>query len=164
MILTSFILYLLYNVICNTLYGVPENLSSTYYKLGKLKCLFPITMVICVGLLVPGWLDILEGSNWQFLAFLCPMAILFMSMAPDFKNNILEYKVHAISTIIAALLALFSIIFVLNGGYILIFVSILLLLISITSSTLKNCWLYWLEMIIFISTYLSIIVECSRGS
>ena len=45
-----------------------------------------------------------------------------MAMAPDFKSDKFEYNVHAISTCIAAILALFAIIFILNGWLYLIFV------------------------------------------
>lgn len=153
MILTSFIIYLLYNVFILVKYGVPENLSSTYYMLGRFKWLFPITILICVSLLMPGWLEIMEGSDFQFLAFLCPAAIGFMATAPDFKSDKLEYNVHSISTIIAALLSLIAIIFILNGVIYLIICSFLILLISITTRTLKSDWLYWLETVMFLTTY-----------
>lgn len=158
MILTSFIIYLIYNIFVLTKYSIPENLSSTYYKLGKYGWVFPVTMISCVACLIPGWLNMLEGSDFQFVAFLCPMAIAFMAMAPDFKSDKFEYNVHAISTCIAAILALFAIIFVLNGWLHLIFCTFLILLISITTRTLKSNWLYWLETIVFLSTYTSILI------
>lgn len=157
MILTSFIIYLIYNIFVLTKYGIPENLSSTYYMLGRFKWIFPITMLICVSLLIPGWLELMDGSDFQFLAFLCPIAIGFMAMAPDFKSDKLEYNVHAISTCMAAILALFAIIFVLKGWLYLIFCIFLILLLSITTRSLKNNWLYWLETIMFLATYISTI-------
>lgn len=158
MIWIPFITYLIYNIILLVLFGAPENLSSSFYlyKKYKIQWIFPVTMILIASILMPMWLDVLDGSNFQFLAFFCPISIIFMAFAPDFKGDSFEYKIHSIGAIMAALFSLIAIIFILKCVWVLIFTTILILLISIMTRTLKS-WVYWLETIAFLSTFISLL-------
>lgn len=155
----SFILYVVYNLLTISFFGIPSSLSNTFYLYKEYKCqwLFSATLIAMVTLLMPSWINLMEGSPFQFLAFLVPMSILFVAIAPNFKNNGLDQRVHFIATIIAAVLALIVSIFVFKAWVTLIVVTLIILLLSIATKTLKKGLLYWIETIIFLSTFISLI-------
>lgn len=156
MIWIALILFFLYNCYYILRYNIPENLSSTYYDL---KWIFPVVIGICGVFTMISWLNIFENSNWQFTGFLCPAAIFFMCSAPDFKKLGLIYKVHSIGSYIGALIAILSIIFLFKTWYVLLITLLISILISLISKSWKRCYIYWIEVCIFISIFISIILK-----
>ena len=157
----AFIIYLVYNGIAIKLFGIPRSLSDTYYlykeKKNWMRMFFPIMMISIVALLMPSWLEISEGSTYQFLAFLAALGIAFVGAAPEFKNGGMDYKVHSISAYCAATFAILWVILVSKLWItpIIWFVSITLLAIS--TKTVKTSTIYWLETVAFMSTFTSIL-------
>lgn len=162
MTILAFAIYLSYNMVAVHLFGVPSSLSETYYLYGSrknwMKVFFPIMMVSMAGLLMPAWIDMSEGSPFQFLAFLAPAGIIFTGMAPAFKNGELEFKVHSTSAIFAAICSLLWVIFVAKLWYIVLIWLVGIVLASIFTKTFKKCKIYWLETVAFMSTFSSIII------
>lgn len=162
MTILAFAIYLSYNMVSIHLFGVPRSLSETYYLYGSrknwMKMLFPIMMVSMAGLLMPAWIDISEGSPFQFLAFLAPAGSIFTGMAPAFKSSELEFKVHSRSAIFAAICSLLWIILVAKLWYVILIWLVGIVLAAIFTKTLKECKVYWLETVAFMSTFLSIII------
>ena len=156
MIIIALILFLIYNIYYIYSKGLPENLSSTYYDL---KWLFPVTIGICGVLTMITWLSALEGSPWQFTGFLCPLAIFFMCAAPDFKKFGLIYKVHSIGSYIGALMAVLSIIFIFNSWPVLIIVFLGISLIALGLKSWKRCYIYWIELWIFLSIFIVLLLK-----
>lgn len=156
MILAALILFLIYNLYYIFSKGIPENLSSTYYGLGWV---FPVTIGICGVLTMASWLDTLEGSPWQFTGFLCPTAIFFMCAAPDFKKFGLIYKVHSMGSYIGALIAILSIIFIFNSWQVLLLVLLGIILMVLGSKTWKRCYIYWIELWIFLSVFVVLLLK-----
>ena len=155
-------MFLIYNIVILMLFGVPKSLSNTYYlfkdKEGTLKFLFPSMMTLLAFLLMPAWLEISEGSSFQFTAFLSAASVLFVGMAPAFKDSVLESKVHSISAYICAAAAIAWICLVTPYWYIILIVFGVIAAISVITKTWKTCYIYWLEMVAFVSTFISIIV------
>lgn len=144
-----FIAYLLFTV---TFFGFPTSLSKTYYQLEAFDknkgWLFQVTLFSIAILLLPAWLEVLDGSDYQFLAFLSCVGLIFVAAAPKFLNSF-ESKVHYVSTAIAALCALLYVIFI-NSDYqlMLAFTFITLVVYIIVDYKKKNIF-YWLELIAF---------------
>ena len=157
----SFILYLVYNVLALSLFGIPSSLSNTFYLYKEYKCswVFTVTLIAMVILLMPSWINMTEGSPFQFLAFLVPMCIAFVAISPNFKNNILDQRIHFISTVIAAVLALITNLFIFEAWLALVIVALTILVISIVTKSFKSGWLYWVETIVFLTTYINIICK-----
>ena len=67
-------MFAVYNIIALLLFGVPKSLSDTYYlfkeRNSTLKFLFPSMMTLLTFFLMPAWLEMSEGSPFQFTAFL----------------------------------------------------------------------------------------------
>ena len=73
LVLIAFAIYLSYNFAALSLFGTPASLSNTYYlykeRQSWQRFLFPVMMCSMAMCLMPAWLEISEGSNFQ--CFLC---------------------------------------------------------------------------------------------
>lgn len=138
------------------LIGIPWSISDTYYQLkkhGRSGLWFQIAMILSVGILLPEWLEVTEGENYQCCAFLACIGLIFVGSAPCFKLE-LDGKVHIGATIVCGLASLLYMIF---AGYI----TIPLLLAFPTGFLIYKYDkpVFWLEIWMFISTYISIIID-----
>ena len=159
-IIVATCIYVVYNAIAIAIFGVPESLSNTYYlwkqKNGK-GWLFPLMMYLVVALMMPAWISLSEGSNFQFLAFLAPASIAFVGTAPRFKDSQLESRVHTVSAIIAAACSLLWVALLTPYWWTILIWLGLIALGSIFTSSYKTCLVYWLEQIAFGATFTSTI-------
>ena len=160
-IIAATAIYIAYNAICLALFAIPESLSNTYYlwkeKNGK-GWLFCLMMYLVVAFMMPAWISLSEGSNFQFLAFLAPASIMFVGTAPRFKDFKLENKVHTYSAIIAAVCSLLWVMLVTPYWYVILIWFGYIALTSIFTSSYKTCLVYWLEQIAFDATFTSAIM------
>jgi hypothetical protein len=159
-IIVATCIYVVYNAIAIAIFGVPESLSNTYYlwkeKNGK-GWLFCLMMYLVVALMMPAWITISEGSNFQFLAFLAPASLMFVGTAPRFKDFSLENKVHTYSAYLAAACSLLWVGLVTPYWWvILIWIGLISGVLAITKK--YSCLIYWLETIAFGATFTSTII------
>lgn len=138
------------------LIGIPWSISDTYYQLkkhGRSGLWFQIAMILSVGILLPEWLEITEGENYQCCAFLACIGLIFVGSAPCFKLE-LDGKVHIGATIVCGLASLLYMIF---AGY-----TTIPLLLAFPTGFLIYKYdkpVFWLEIWMFINTYISIIID-----
>lgn len=159
-IIAATAIYLAYNAICLALFGIPRSLSDTYYlwraRNGK-GWYFSLMMYAVVALMMPAWITMSEGSDFQFLAFLAPAAIAFVGTAPRFKDTELENHVHMTSAYLAAAFALAWVALVTPYWWmILIWFGLISGILTITKT--YSCITYWLETIAFGSTFTATII------
>lgn len=159
-IIVATAIYVAYNAVSLAIFGVPESLSNTYY-LYKEKWnkgwLFCLMMYLVVAFMMPAWLTMSEGSNFQFLAFIAPASIMFVGTAPRFKDSDLENKVHSISAIVAALCSLLWVGLVTPYWWvILIWIGLISGLLATTKT--YRCLVFWLEQVAFGATFTSAII------
>lgn len=161
LVLAAFAVYLSYNFAALSLFGAPRSLSQTFYEFKARKSwqrvLFPVMMVSMGALLVPAWLEISEGSDFMFTAFLAVVGIVFTGSAPAFNNSDLENKVHTGSAIFAAVSAILWIILVAKLWWFIIVWTVMVSLIALLTNTWKTSLVYWLETVAFMSTFTAII-------
>ena len=154
-------MFLIYNAVALLLFGVPKSLSMTYYlfkdRVETLRFLFPAMMTMLTVFLMPCWLEISEGSPFQFTAFLSAAGVLFVGAAPAFKSSSLENAVHQWSAYICAAAAIAWICLVTPYWWIILIVLGIIVLLAIITKTVKSSYIYWLEMVAFISTFISIV-------
>lgn len=154
-------LFFIYNVVALLLFGVPKSLSMTYYlfkeRSNVLKCLFPAMMTMLTILLMPCWIQMSEGSPFQFTAFLSAAGILFVGSAPAFLDSSLENMVHQVSAYLCAAFAMLWIILVTPYWYVILIVLGIVSAVAIVTKTWKTSYIYWLEMVAFVSTFISIV-------
>jgi len=160
-IIAATAIYLAYNAICLALFSIPESLSNTYYlwkeKNGK-GWLFCLMMYEVITLMIPAWISLSEGSNFQFLAFLAPASITFVGTSPRFKDGDLENKVHTYSAIIAAACSLLWVALVTPYWYVILIWFGFIALAAILTSSYKTAYVYWLEQVAFGSTFTAAII------
>ena len=108
--------------------------------------------------MMPAWISLSEGSNFQFLAFLAPASIMFVGTAPRFKDSQLESRVHTVSAIIAAFCSLLWVVLVTPYWWVMLIWFGFIALASIFTSSYKTCLVYWLEQIAFGSTFTAAIL------
>ena len=160
-IIAATAIYLAYNAISLAIFGVPESLSNTYY-LYKEKWnkgwLFCLMMYLVVALMMPAWISLSEGSNFQFLAFLAPASIMFVGTAPRFKDSQLESRVHTVSAIIAAACSLLWVALVTPYWWVMLIWLGFIALASVLTSSYKTAYVYWLEQVAFGSTFTAAIL------
>lgn len=159
-IIIATIIYVAYNAISLANFGVPHSLSMTYYlwrQKSKKGYLFPLMMYAVVAFMMPAWITMSEGSDFQFLAFLAPAAITFVGTAPRFLDTDLENKVHSIAALIAAACSLAWVILVTPFWYLILVWFGYAAMASILTSTCKTAYIYWLETVAFGTTFTSAI-------
>jgi hypothetical protein len=160
-IIAAIAIYLVYNAISLANFGIPKSLSDTYY-LWKVRngrgWYFSLMMYAVVTLMMPAWITMSEGSDFQFLAFLAPAAIAFVGTAPRFKDTNLENHVHMTSAYLAAAFALAWVALVTPYWWAILIWLCIVAAISVLTSSYKTCLVYWLETIAFGSTFTATIM------
>lgn len=157
----AILLFAIYNAVAILLFGVPKSLSMTYYlfkdRQDVLKVLFPTMITLLVMCLMPCWIEISEGSNFQFLSFLSAASLMFVGAAPAFKSSSLENAVHQVAAYLCASFAILWICLVTPYWYIVLIVLAIVAALAIVTKTVKSSYIYWLEMVAFGSTFISIV-------
>ena len=161
LILIAIFIYSLYNCIVLNQFGIPKSLSMTFYlfkeKKDWLKIWFPIMMISLAFLLMPAWIEISEGSTFQFLAFLAPSAIIFTGTSSAFKSSQLENVVHMTGAICAAITSLLWVVLVTHLWTMILFWFFIIVTIMFITKTIKTSYVYWLETVAFLSTFTAIL-------
>lgn len=162
-VIIAFVIYLLYDSVAVSLFGIPESLSNTYYLFKERKSwqrfFFPAMMISAAALLLPAWLTISEGSNFQFMSFLACAGIMFTGAAPTFKDGKIENGVHMVGAYTAAIFSILWIILVTDLEYIILICFIGILIEALVTKTLKSSYIYHLETVAFLSTFISLLLS-----
>lgn len=164
------VLFTIYNVCIVSKFGIPVSLSDSFYLLNGVKkglgFIFTAMMVSMAFCLMPGWLEITESitswsKNFTALPFLAAAGIAFVGAAPAFRKNEVEKLVHGISAYLAAA---FSILWICIVCYevalIVLPISVFVIIaLGLSTKTLKSSKIYWLEMLAFLATFATILIE-----
>jgi hypothetical protein len=162
--------FTVYNIVILYKFGVPVSLSDSFYLLNGIKkglgFLFTAMMVSMAFCLMPGWLEITEtitswSSNFTALPFLAAAGIAFVGAAPAFRKNEVEKLVHGISAYLAAAFAILWICIVCyEVALIVLPISVFVIVVlGLSTKTLKSSKIYWLEMLAFLATFATILIE-----
>jgi hypothetical protein len=148
------------------LFGVPRSLSMTYYlfkeRVDNLKYLFPSMITMMVVFMMPCWLQISEGSPYQFMTFLSMAALMFVGATPAFNDSDMENHIHTVAAYVCAIFASLWIILVTPYWYIIPIVFAIIAAIAILTKTVKRSYIYWLENVAFISTFIAMLTYFER--
>lgn len=120
--------------------------------------LWSIITFVAAALLLPVLLQYSDGSAFQFLGFFTPIYLICVSLTPNWASNPKEYKYHTVFAILCALAAFLFIIFALGKWGCILGSLLVVLAASLLSKTLKSSLVFWLEMIMFLSMYLALII------
>ncbi|MBR5499640.1 MAG: hypothetical protein IKV75_05725 [Bacteroidales bacterium] len=155
-IIIATVIFVAYNAVALANFGIPHSLSMTYYlwkeKNGK-GWLFCLMMYAVVALMMPAWISLSEGSSFQFLAFLAPVAIAFVGTAPAFLDDKMECRVHTVAAIVAAVCSLAWICLVTPCWIAVPVITVLVGARAWFTKSLRISYTYWLESIAFEATF-----------
>lgn len=135
---------------------VPESLSATNYMFKK-KYFRPYCVLVAMTLLPP-WLEITDGYNCQFLAFLACAGLLFVGGSADYREDKFVYNLHFICAYIACLASIIGIIVLTSFWYLVLIIPAGMLIIALTLG-IEKTWVFWLEVFVFFIVYLSLFLE-----
>ena len=171
------VIFIVYNAIAVHNFGIPKSLSDTFYyynekrnhpewKLNHLGWFFTAMMTAVAFLLMPAWISITEIiTSWSnyltVLPFLGAGSIIFVGTAPAFRANKMERTVHSVAAKCAAAFSLaWDAIVCYKVCYIILIALLIVAALAHITKTQKTALTYWLEMVAFIATFTTIIVEC----
>ena len=160
-IIIATVIFVVYNVICLELFGVPHSLSMTYYLWKETNgkgWIFSLMMYVVVALMMPAWIVMSEGSDYQFLAFLAPASLLFVATAPGFLFGGIERKVHEVSAYLAAAFSCAWIVLITPYWVSIPVYACLMAINAIITSSYRTSLVYWLECIAFGATFTATIL------
>lgn len=154
------LIFLIYNAVALSLFGVPKSLSMTYYlfkeRSNSFKYLFPGMIVTICMLLIPSWIELSDGSNFQFMSFLSPAALMFVGFTPAFNDGDMYKTIHNIAAYTCATFAMLWIILVTPFWYVILIVLGVMIIAAIATNSWKTSYVYWLEMVAFVSLFIAI--------
>jgi hypothetical protein len=170
---TALFIFLIYNIFVLIYFKVPSSLSASFYlwnnKKSKLGYIFTGMMFIITFLLLPAWIEITKViTPWSHyltvLPFFGASSIAFVGAAPAFRGCTLENKVHMVA---AGCAAAFSLAWCASvcyqiAWYVLPASLLLVWGIALATKTHKTGATYWWEMVAFVATFSTIIIECIK--
>ena len=167
--LISLLLFTAYNAVSLKQFGIPKSLSETFYlwnsKKKNLGYVFTGMMFSMALTLVPAWLELGEViSSWSTylnpLAFFACAAIAFVGAAPAFRSCPLESTVHTTAAMSAAVCAVtWCLVACWQIMYVPLLTAGVVAVIGLLTKSWKKASVYWLEMMAFGATFVTVIVE-----
>ena len=121
--------------------------------------MWSIITIAAAFLICPGLLELGVASVWQFLGFLVPVYLIMVALTPDWYKDKKQYLWHCIAAALCATGAFLWCLLVMHAGRILIGVGVFIITLVLLTGTLKESYVFWLEMFMFISVYLITILS-----
>ena len=110
-------------------------------------------------LMVPPMVEAGEGSMLQCLGFFAPLYLIVVSLTPEWATDKKQRRVHVIGTILCAVAALAWLLFVRHLGWLVVIICLVVCVAAgWKTKTLSRCKVFWAEMVMFASVYLSLII------
>lgn len=176
MMSSSFIIILLVDILIFSAYlicvlqtfGVPINLSITYYhyerKYRGLGILFPILLFFLCITVIPIWIITTQnaslwGTNFCLFPYITLICLLAVAITARYKRKPKLIYFHYTCAIIAAICAVIWI-FLVTYKVLYVGLSILfaLLFAAARTKTLKDCILFWLEVAAFYAILFTLLI------
>ena len=145
LVLISYVIYILIRVGIRNL----PSLSDSFYTTGK-GYLFQLALFFAAAPLIPVLLDI-TPEPFKFLAFAATAPILFVAVAPRFKDMELEHRVHCGAAIVSAIFSIIWSVIMLQWLFLIIFPAIVIYFFMLYKKFGQLT--FWGEMICFTLVY-----------
>ena len=120
--------------------------------------LWSVVTFVAAFLLCPALLELGAGSMWQFLGFLTPVYLITVSLTPDWKTKLGQYRVHMVAAALCALGGLGWLVFVMHAYKVLACVLAFIATMALFSGTARDCVIFWAEMFMLVSVYATVLL------
>lgn len=164
--LISMILFVTFNIICLNKYGLLSCYSAYGPKWSEWEKQHPktkginiwsVVTFITAALLMPPMIVTGTGSALQFLCFFAPLYLFLVSFTPNYDTVKKQNIVHQIGAWTCVALILVWLFVIVHKWIVLLPVFVLTFVIGLGTRTLKESLIYYLEMAMFLSTYIVLI-------
>ena len=137
-----------------------ESYSALFYEWPRTDTVsvFSAVTFLVAFLLMPALIGQGEGNPLQFLGFLAPIYLIIVAIRPDFKADRRTFLMHSCAALICAACSLAWLLLVRHAWWALVLSASAAVALALMSDTAKDCKVFWAEMIMFISVYLSILI------
>lgn len=117
--------------------------------------LWSIVTIIAAILLIPAMIEVGEGNYFQFLGFFAPLYLLVVGLTPAYETDARQKRIHICGAIICALFAVIWVAFVAQRWAVFLACSFIMFMAALATQTHKKALLFWGEMALFLSTYVT---------
>ncbi len=114
-----------------------------------------IVTILAAILLTPAMTTIGEGNYFQFLGFFAPLYLLVVGLTPAYETDARQKRIHICGAIICAFFAVIWVAFVAQRWAVFLACSFIMFMAALATQTHKKALLFWGEMALFLSTYLT---------
>ena len=163
LILVEIVIFSTYNVYVLYHWGIPRNISATYYNLERTHkhygLFLPLNFFICCSIVIPIWINSCnmvapQGQCFTWCAYLTCFCMVAVGITCRYKRSRMLAIYHYAAAITGAACTILWIIVV---CYRILFVGLSILLIALLAGflthTLKKSYLYWLELPAFYALF-----------
>lgn len=162
-------IFSIYNIYVLSSFGIPENLSITYYMLeGKKRhfgILYPILIVIILIIIAYTWLHIHHKLDSQYtqignwLIYSTVIALAIVVAVTRYKITDICHKIHYTAAICSSVTSVgWMLSFAPQFWYVGVDLFILVGIASRITKTFRSCILYWLELVNIYSLFIVLFV------
>ena len=117
--------------------------------------LWSIVTLFSAFLLCPPLITL--AAPYQFIGFLTPVYLFVVALTPEWETNNTQMILHRVFSILCAIGSLIWIIFIVGTWKILLTIAGCIFLLMILTGSYRDI-VFWLEMIVFITTYLTLLL------
>lgn len=121
--------------------------------------LWSIVTFIAALLIIPAMVELGEGNPAQCLGFLTPVYLIIVSRTPEWETNTVQHRIHMLFAILCALGNILWVCLVCKLWWLLLIVAFAFSCFAYNKGSLWSCKVFWGEMIMFASAYLSILIS-----
>ena len=120
--------------------------------------LWSVVTLVSAFLLCPALLELGTASGLQFLGFLVPVYLIVVSLTPKWKTDPVQHTVHFIAAGLCAVGGLLWLGLVMKAWRLLGIVGTFILTLALFSGSLRTSAIFWVEMLMFLSVFLTVLL------
>ena len=120
--------------------------------------LWSIVTIAAALLLVPAMVERGQGNPWQFLGFFAPLYLVLVGFTPEWEANPTQHKVHVIGAISCAAISAVWLAVICHLAWLIGVSFLVMLCAAFATKSIKTCYVFWLEMTMFATVYVALIV------
>jgi len=163
----SMVLFIGFNIICLKKYGLLSCYSAYGPKWAEWEKEHPATKginiwslitIVSAALLIPPMIATAVGNPLQFLCFFAPLYLFLVGLTPNYQEDKKANIIHQIGAWGCVAMILVWLFIIVKKWVVLLPVFTLALVIGFGTRTIKESITYYLEMAMYISIYLILIL------
>lgn len=160
--LSSMIILFMFISLCLAKYGILKSYSVYATKWLEISPTIPIWSIvtfISAILLLPPLIEVGNNNPLQFLGFFAPVYLIMVAFTPKWESDDMQYKYHMIFAVLCAICGILWSILVADTLYYLLCCIVVNATFGLITRTLHNSLVLYGELVVFETTYMSLILN-----